>query len=117
VGLIYGAAGERQFQDAVVRDSTVIALRRKVSVHPDPQVGTAQCDLIVRLKGGRTLSRHIEHAIGSLEKPMSDAALEVKFLDLADGILAPGQAQALIQECRAIEHQSDAGSLASAAAV
>ncbi len=27
VGLIYGAAGERQFKDAVVRDPVVIALR------------------------------------------------------------------------------------------
>ena len=32
VGLIYGAAGERQFQDAVVRDPAVVALRRKVTV-------------------------------------------------------------------------------------
>jgi 2-methylcitrate dehydratase PrpD len=115
-GLIYGAAGERQFQDAVVRDPAVIALRRKVVVHPDPNVGTAQCDLLVRLKDGRILSRHIEHAVGSLEKPMSDAALEAKFLDLADGILPPAQARALIQKCRAIEQEPDAGSLALAAA-
>jgi len=116
-GLIYGAAGERQFQDAVVRDPAVIALRRKVVVHPDASVGTAQCDLLVRLKDGRTLSRHIEHAVGSLEKPMSDSALEAKFLDLADGILPPAQARALIAKCRAIEQEPDAGSLALAAAV
>jgi len=115
VGLIYGAAGERQFQDAVVRDPTVVALRRKVIVHPDPLVGTAQCDLVVRLKDGRTLSRHIEHAVGSLEKPMSDTELEAKFLDLADGILPPAQARALIVKCRAIEQEPDAGSLALAA--
>jgi 2-methylcitrate dehydratase PrpD len=117
VGLIYGAAGERQFQDVVVRDPTVIALRRKVTVHTDPQVGAAQCDLIVRLKGGRTLSRHIEHAIGSLEKPMSDAALDAKFLDLADGILPAAQAKALIEKCRTIEQQDDAGALARAAVI
>jgi 2-methylcitrate dehydratase PrpD len=116
-GLIYGAAGERQFQDAVVRDPTVVALRRKVVVHPDASVGTAQCELLVRLKDGRTLSRHIEHAVGSLEKPMSDSALEAKFLDLADGILPPAQARALIAKCRAIEQEPDAGSLALAAAV
>lgn len=116
-GLIYGAAGERQFQDAVVRDPAVIALRRKVIVHPDASVGTAQCDLIVRLKDGRSLSRHIEHAIGSLEKPMSDAALDAKFLDLAEGILPPVQAKALIGKCRAVEELADAGALARAAAV
>jgi 2-methylcitrate dehydratase PrpD len=117
VGLITGAAGEKQFQDAVVRDPDVIALRHKVIVHPDPQVGPAQCDLIVRLKDGRSLSRHIEHAIGSLERPMSDAALDAKFLDLADGILPPAQARALIGQCRTIEQLDDAGSLAQAAAI
>ncbi|HEX4178487.1 MAG TPA: hypothetical protein VHY57_08620, partial [Rhizomicrobium sp.] len=103
--------------DVVVRDPEVIALRHKVIVHSDPAVGAAQCDLIVRLKDGRSLSQHIEHAIGSLEKPMSDAALDAKFLDLADGILPPAQAKALIGQCRAIEQQGDAGALARAAAV
>jgi 2-methylcitrate dehydratase PrpD len=117
VGLIFGAAGEKQFQDAVVRDPGVVTLRRKVTVHPDASVGTAQCDLIVRLKDGRKLVRHIEHATGSPEKPMSDAALEAKFLDLTDGILSRSRANALLRNCRAIEHLPDGGSLALAAAI
>ncbi len=117
VGLIFGAAGEKQFQDAIVRDPAVVALRRKVTVHPDAGVGTAQCDLIVRLKDGRTFSRHIEYAIGSVQKPRSDAAPEAKFLDLAAGILPRDQAKALIRKCWTIEQQPDAGSLALAAAV
>ena len=88
VGLSYGAAGERQFQDEVVRDPTVVALRRKVTVHPDAKVGAAQCTLMVKLKDGRTLTRQIAHAIGSLEKPMSDAALAAKFTDLAGDFAA-----------------------------
>src|SRR6202044_1111889 len=35
VGLIFGAAGERQFQDAVVRDPVGVALRKTVMVRPD----------------------------------------------------------------------------------
>jgi 2-methylcitrate dehydratase PrpD len=116
-GMIFGAAGEKQFQDAVVRDPKLVALRRKVTVHPDASVGTAQCDLIVRLTDGRALSRHIEHAIGSLERPMSDAALEAKFLDLANGILPQAQAKTLIRKCWTIEQQPNAGSLALAAAL
>ena len=115
-GLIFGAAGEKQFQDDIVRDAAPVALRRKVFVHSDPQVGVAQCDLIVRLTDGRVLARHIEHAVGSLEKPMSDAALEAKFLDLVDGILPPDRAKALIRKCWNVEKQPDAGSLALAAA-
>ena len=116
VGLVYGAAGERQFQDAVVRDPMVIALRRKVTVHPDPQVGAAQCTLLVKLKDGRSLSRHIEHAIGSQQKPLSDAALEAKFSDLADGILPKDRTRRLMDMCWGIEKAPDAGALAAAAA-
>lgn len=117
VGLMFGAAGEKQFQDRVVRDPAVIALRKLVSVKTDPAVSTAQCDLIVRLKDGRVFSRHIDTAIGSLEKPMSDTALEAKFLDLSETILPRAQAQGLMEQCWKIEQQPDAGALARAAAI
>jgi len=117
VGLLFGAAGEKQFQDNVVRDPVVAALRRLVTVKTDPAVSASQCDLIARTKDGRVFSRHIETAIGSLEKPMSDAALEAKFLGLADGILPRAQAQGLIEACWKIEQQADAGALARKAAV
>jgi len=113
-GLIYGAAGERQFQDAVVHDPAVVALRRKVMVHPDPKVGAAQCTLVMKLKDGRALTRAIAHAIGSLEKPMSDAALEAKFADLAEGILPKDQTRRVMDMCWAIEKAPDAGALAEA---
>jgi 2-methylcitrate dehydratase PrpD len=117
VGLLFGAAGEKQFQDNVVRDPAVVALRRLVTVKTDPAVSAAQCDLIVRLKDGRVFSRHIETAIGSLEKPMSDAALEAKFLGLTDDILPRAQAQSLIEACWKIEQQADAGALAREASI
>ncbi len=52
-----------------------------------PGVDPAQVDMIVTLNDGRTIHRHIDHAIGSVEKPMTDAQLDAKFKDLADGIL------------------------------
>ncbi len=115
VGLIYGAAGERQFQDAVVRDPAVVALRRKVIVHTDPKVGAAQCTLVVKLKNGSSLTGIIGHAIGSLEKPLSDAALEAKFTELADGILPRDQTRRVMDMCWGIEKTADAGALAAAA--
>ncbi len=115
VGLIYGAAGEKQFQDAVVRDPQVAALRAKVTVRTDPAILTQKSDLIVRLKDGRVLTRHIENAIGSLEKPMSDAALEAKFTDLAAGVLPQSQTQTLMRLCWTIGQVPDAGAVARAA--
>ena len=71
--------------------------------------------MLVKLKDGRILTRHIENAIGSLEKPMSDAALEAKFADLADGILPRDQARRVMDMCWSIEKAPDAGALAEAA--
>ena len=72
VGLIYGAAGERQFQDEVVRDPAVVAVRKRVTVRTDAAVMPQKSDLTVKLKDGRVLIKHIENAIGSVENPMSD---------------------------------------------
>jgi 2-methylcitrate dehydratase PrpD len=117
VGMIYGAAGERQFQDAVVRDPAVTALRAKVIVQPDAAVDPAQCDLAIRLRDGHTFRRHIRNALGSLKNPMSDKALEAKFFDLADGILPAAQARQLAQACWTIEKSLDAGALARQASI
>jgi 2-methylcitrate dehydratase PrpD len=117
VGLIYGAAGEKQFQDAVVHDATVAGLRAKVSVQPDPAVDPAQCDLTIRLKDGRSFRRHIQNVIGSLKNPMSDKALEAKFFDLADGILPAAQARRLVDLCWKIEKAADAAAIARQAAI
>jgi len=117
VGLLFGAAGERQFQDAVVRDPAVVALRKLVTVRTSTVLTPEQCDLGVQTKDGRILSRHIDKAIGSLEKPMSDAALEKKFLDLSDGILPEPKARTVMETCRKIEQQADAGALARTASL
>jgi 2-methylcitrate dehydratase PrpD len=115
VGLIFGKAGEKQFRDAVAADPQVAGLRNLVVVRTDPAVKTQQSDLTVRLKDGRVFSRHIENAIGSLENPMSDAALEAKFADLADGILPPHRIQELIGLCWSLEQAADMNRVALAA--
>jgi hypothetical protein len=47
---------------------------------------------------------------------MSDAALEAKFIDLAEGILSADRRRRLIYLCRSIEWLADAGDVARAAA-
>ena len=47
---------------------------------------------------------------------MSDADLDKKFLDLADGVIAPTQARKLLDLCRTVDRLPRAGELASAAA-
>ncbi|MEO6340170.1 MAG: MmgE/PrpD family protein [Caulobacteraceae bacterium] len=116
VGLIHGAAGERQFSDAVVRDPVIVALRRRVSVRTDPAVKTQQSTLTARLKDGQRLSVHVENAVGSLERPMTDAQLEAKFADLADGVIGKDRVRRLMDQCWNVEKLTSAGRIATAAA-
>ena len=53
--------------------------------------------------------------MGSLERPMSDADLEAKALDLMKGVLSDAQARALLDLCWKAEGLPGAAALAAAA--
>lgn len=114
VAVIYGAAGEAEYSDEVVREPKVVALRDRVSAAMEPGVHEDQVRVTIRLKDGRTLEKYVEHAVGSLGKPMSDAALESKFRAFSSGILSPAESDRLIGLCWAIARLKDAGEVARA---
>ena len=87
VALIDGAAGEKQFTDEAVRAPAAAALRRRVIPTVDPSIGKEQARVAIVLKNGERLTTFVEHAVGSLQKPLSDRGIEDKFRGLADGIL------------------------------
>jgi 2-methylcitrate dehydratase PrpD len=64
------------------------------------------------LKDGRQLHRYIEHAIGSVEKPMTDRQLEAKFVDLADGIIPTPMIRRVMDACWNVESLPNAGEIA-----
>jgi 2-methylcitrate dehydratase PrpD len=70
-----------------------------------------EAHVLIRLHGGRVVEKHVEHALGSLEHPMSDRDLEDKFRGLADGILTSDRAQRVIDLCWRLEELEDAGEL------
>ena len=116
VALRFGMAGEAQFSDASVLDPQTVALRRKVHIESDASIGRVQSHVFIRLKDGRALERRVEHALGTLERPMSDADLETKFRGLAEGILTERQSSEVIRLCWSVESLPDAGAIARAAA-
>lgn len=115
VAIVEGAGGEKQFSDQAVRNPTIVALREKVVPVVDATIKPEQVDMRVTLKDGRELNKYIEHAIGSLEVPMTDPDLEAKFADLAEGILTMQQIHELIDLCRGVEKLSSAAEIAKAA--
>jgi 2-methylcitrate dehydratase PrpD len=112
IALVEGAGGEKQFSDRAVTDPTVVALRSKVIPVITPGIETAQVDMTIVLKDGRTLHRYIQHAVGSLDVPMSDKALEVKFADLADGILPSPVIRQAMDLCWNVETLGNAADIA-----
>jgi len=117
VAVIFGKAGERQFSDGAVRDPKVVALRDKVTAVVDPAVKEAQADVTIVLADGRELHKFIPQAVGSVENPMSDAALEAKTRDLVQGILPEAQSRRLIESCWKVEALPRAGELATIASL
>src|SRR5215470_5533398 len=99
VALVEGIAGERQFSDEVVLAPTVIDLRRRVNATVDPSLAKDQARVSVLKQNGDVSSVFVEHAVGSLENPMSDRMIEDKFLSLVDGILSPAKARFVIDAC------------------
>lgn len=117
VATVAGAAGERQFSDEMVRNPEVIALGKRVSTTVDPSLGEDQVRIRVILRDGRTLEKFVAHAIGSIQNPLTDAALEAKFTDLATGILPANQIRRAIDMCWNVDKLPSAGALAKVAAV
>lgn len=115
VAIVHGAAGEAQYSDACVRDPRVVALRERVHATVDPAMHEDQARIRIRLTDGRVLDRSIEHAVGSLARPMSDADLEAKFRGLVLEHLGAARTHALLDMVWRVETLVDAGTLARAA--
>jgi 2-methylcitrate dehydratase PrpD len=106
-GLIFGRAGEEEFADHIVTREDVVALRRKVQAVVDTSVREESVYVTAKLKDGRSVQVHVEHAIGSLQRPMSDTDLEAKFHNLADPILGASKVQSVLGACWSLSQASN----------
>ena len=98
-GLIFGQAGETEYDDHIVTREDMVALRRKVVATVDDSIDEAAADVTAVLKDGRHVHVFVEHAIGSLERPLTEQQLEGKFHMLADPVIGKARADALIAAC------------------
>ena len=81
----------------------------------DDSIDEASADVTAVLTDGRREHVFVEHAIGSLQRPMSDADLERKFHGLSDGILGAQQTSALLAACWSLGGAADVRDLTSLA--
>ena len=106
-GLTFGRAAEDEFSDEVVNRPDMVALRGKVVATVDDSIDEASADVTAVLTGGRRVHVFVEHAIGSLQNPMSDAQLEGKFHGLSDPVLGAAATGRLIDACWKVASATD----------
>ncbi len=114
-GILFGQAGEAEFSDGIVVRDDVIALRDRVRARVDDAIAEAAADVVVTCKDGRKLHLRVEHAIGSLQHPMTDADLARKFHGLVDPVLGAARADRLIERCASLAGAADVRELTAAA--
>lgn len=110
IGLIYGKGTPSEYEDAVVQDAGLIAIRDKVDAKSDASLGADEALITVTMNDGTVLEKHVVHAVGSVKVPMDDAMLQRKFKDQCVGVLG-GAADAASEACWGIENLSDVATL------
>ena len=106
-GLMVGQATEDEYHDAFVNRPDMVALRRKVVAVVDDSIDEASADVTAILTDGRRVHVFVEHAIGSIQNPMTTRLLEGKFHGLSDPILGAAQTSELIQACWHVGQAAD----------
>ena len=115
VAVVRGAGGVAEFSDEATNDAEIVTLRDRVTATVDPSIAQDQVRAVITLKDGRRLEKYIEHAVGSVDRPMSNADLEAKFLGNARGVLPADRARALIDLCWKADTLPSAAAIAEAA--
>ena len=107
-----GRMTEQEYALACVSDPAVVALREKVVATADTTIREDEADVTLELANGKTLHHHVDYAIGSVQRPMSDADIETKFRGLAGPVLPANAIEQLIENCWAVTKMDDVAVLA-----
>lgn len=106
VALIDGAAGIAQYTDERAVDPAVIALRGQVKIIVDDSLRADQAEAVITVKGERRRA-FVEHASGTADNPMSDAALEEKFLANAAPVIGDERTKRVRDLTRRLDRVGD----------
>jgi 2-methylcitrate dehydratase PrpD len=106
VALADGAAGIAQYSDARAADPAVATLRRKVQAVGDETLRKDEAYATVVAAGARH-EAHVAHASGTTDNPMSDAAIEAKFLANATPAIGEARARRAAERVWSLEQCAD----------
>ena len=110
VAFLDGAAGIAQYSDARANDPVVAVLRRKVTAVADETLGKDEAYASI-ITATDQHDIHIAHASGTAANPMSNAAIEEKFLANATPVIGPERAARAAAYVWSLEKQANIGDL------
>jgi 2-methylcitrate dehydratase PrpD len=110
VALIDGAAGTAQYTDAKAKDPAIAALRRKVTAVADDTLRRDEAQAAI-VANGKRHQVHIPHASGTADNPMSDQAIEAKFMANATPVIGASRAAQARDLVWALEQAPDVRAL------
>lgn len=96
VGLLDGRAGPEQFTDERVVAPEVVALAQKIELIVEPDMGEESVRVDLELDDGAQRTFTVASASGSLERPLTDRALEDKFTMLVGEFRGSSETASLI---------------------
>ncbi|RBA11170.1 hypothetical protein FPRO05_04343 [Fusarium proliferatum] len=80
-GLLLGRVTPLEYEDNVVLDPAVIAIRDRITANIDTSIAADASKVTVSLQNGEVLTKYVDHAVGSRSNPLSDVKLQEKFID------------------------------------
>jgi 2-methylcitrate dehydratase PrpD len=102
-----GRAGIAQFTDERAAMADVVALRGKIEARIDESLEKDQAAATLVTMSGERIESRIEHASGTVANPMSDGAIEDKFMANAVSIIGEQRARQVTAAAWALDALAD----------
>ena len=92
-------------------DPVVIGLIERITIEPDPSLTYYQGASEILTRDGRRFSHQVDTPHGFGDDPLTDAEIEAKVRDLADGHMSARQVDAMISACWSLDELGDLSEL------
>jgi 2-methylcitrate dehydratase PrpD len=107
VAAVRGAAALSEGRTDVIQDPEVARLRSVTTMTMDPSLEWDAARVVVELRDGRSVEENVVHCTGSPSSPMSDSALQSKFLSQAEVAIGRARATDLVELCWNVDSLPD----------
>lgn len=112
--LLHGDGSPTAFTNEMVNAPDIVDLRSRVAAEADPGMHGASVGIAVTFRDGSRLEKFVERALGSLERPLSNAQLETKFMNQARLVVGEEVAAEALRRAWTIDGIADPGEIARA---